>query len=90
MRNEFTAIYLRDEGWYVGSCAELPGANTQGKTLAECRENLKDAILLILESWREESLNDSAAEAIHERIVVETPIRKVTTRRPVGGKRRSN
>ena len=32
---------------------ELPGANTQGKTLDEARENLKEAVELILLSNRE-------------------------------------
>jgi len=50
-----TAIYEEaEEGGYVGYVAELPGANTQGETLAEVRENLSEAIQLILEANREE------------------------------------
>jgi hypothetical protein len=32
MRNEFTAIVEQDGPWYVAYCAEVPGANGQGKT----------------------------------------------------------
>ena len=49
----FTAVFEKTEGWYVGYVEELPGANTQGKTLEETRENLRDAVELILISNRE-------------------------------------
>jgi predicted RNase H-like HicB family nuclease len=39
-----------EEGGFVGHVAELPGANTQGETLEEVRENLSEAIELILTS----------------------------------------
>jgi len=52
----FTAIYEKaDEGGYVGYVAELPGANTQGETLEETRENLKDAVELLLDCYREDA-----------------------------------
>ena len=43
-----------EEGGYIGYVAELPGANTQGETLEEVRENLAEAIQLILEANREQ------------------------------------
>ncbi|HEU4930451.1 MAG TPA: type II toxin-antitoxin system HicB family antitoxin [Pyrinomonadaceae bacterium] len=50
-----TAIFEEaEEGGYIGYVAELPGANTQGDTLEEVRENLGEAIELILNSNREE------------------------------------
>jgi predicted RNase H-like HicB family nuclease len=50
-----TTIYEEaEEGGYVGYVAELPGANTQGETLEEVRENLNEAIQLILEANREQ------------------------------------
>jgi predicted RNase H-like HicB family nuclease len=55
---KFTAVYKKaDEGGYVGYVVELPGANTQGKTLDETRENLKEAVSLLLECYREEAEN---------------------------------
>ena len=51
-----TAIYEEaEEGGYIGYIAELPGANTQGETLEEVRENLMEAMQLILEAHREEA-----------------------------------
>ncbi len=70
MRNEFTAIVEQDGSWYVGYCAEVPGANGQGKTREECLENLREAIALILEFRREESLRALPPDAIQELVVV--------------------
>ncbi len=53
MHNEFTAIYEKDEDWYIGDCLEIPGANGQGSTKEECRTNLAEAIALILAHRRE-------------------------------------
>lgn len=50
IKREFTAVYKKDTNWYVGWVEEIPGVNTQGKTLKETRENLKDALQLILET----------------------------------------
>ncbi|MBI4692323.1 MAG: type II toxin-antitoxin system HicB family antitoxin [Candidatus Terrybacteria bacterium] len=50
MSRQFTAIYKKSGKWYLGWVEEIPGVNTQGKTLKEVKENLKDALLLILET----------------------------------------
>ena len=47
MKNEFTAIIEQDGEWYIAYCPEIPGANGQGKTSEEARENLAEAIMLI-------------------------------------------
>ena len=53
---KYTAIYERGEdGWWVASCLEMPEAITQGETIEEARENLKDAIQLLLEVRREDA-----------------------------------
>jgi predicted RNase H-like HicB family nuclease len=52
MFREFTAIYKKSGKWYLGWIEEIPGVNTQGKTLKETKENLKEALLLILETNR--------------------------------------
>jgi len=53
MQLEFTAVFKEaPEGGYVAFVEELPGANTQGETLEEARENLREAIGLVLESNR--------------------------------------
>ena len=53
---KFTAIYEEaEEGGYIGYIAELPGANTQGETLEETRANLKEAVELLIDCYREEA-----------------------------------
>lgn len=52
MRNEFTAIVERDGRWFTAYSPEIPGANGQGKTKAECLKILSAAIDLILEDRR--------------------------------------
>lgn len=53
MESTFTAIFEKVDEWYIAYAEELPGANTQGRTLEEARENLREAIELILVSNRE-------------------------------------
>ena len=50
---QFTAVYVKVSKGYVAFVEELPGANTQGATLEEARENLKEAVSLVMESNRE-------------------------------------
>jgi len=49
MKREFTAVYEKQDGWINAWIEEIPGVNTQGKTMREARVNLKDALRLILE-----------------------------------------
>ena len=70
MHNEFTAIIERDGEWFIGYCAEIPGANGQGKNLEECRKSLADAITLILEDRREDALRGTPADAFRGTVVV--------------------
>lgn len=46
---QFTAVYQKHGKWYLGWVEEIPGVNTQGKTLREAKENLKDALKVVLE-----------------------------------------
>lgn len=48
----FTAIFRKFPDGYAAFVEELPGANTQGKTLEEARANLSEAIQLVLETNR--------------------------------------
>lgn len=52
MKYKFTAVYKKSGRWYVGWVEEVPGVNTQGKNLKEVKENLKEALRLILETNR--------------------------------------
>ena len=59
MDGGFTAVFEQVGDWWTGYVEELPGANTQGKTMEEARENLKEAIQLILEAKRELARRDA-------------------------------
>lgn len=52
MKAEFTAVFRKVPEGYIGFVEELPGANTQGATLEETRENLEEAVTLVLEANR--------------------------------------
>jgi predicted RNase H-like HicB family nuclease len=71
MHNEFTSIIERDGEWYIAYCPEIPGANGQGLTIDECRENLAEAIALILEDRREDALRGLPDDAVKDMVVVE-------------------
>lgn len=70
MHNEFTAIIERDGDWYIAYSPEIPGANGQGHTKEEARENLAEAIALILEDRREDGLRGLPPEAERETVVL--------------------
>jgi predicted RNase H-like HicB family nuclease len=53
IENRFTAVFQQDGKWWIGWVEELPGANTQGQTLAETRENLKEAVAMVIKANRE-------------------------------------
>ena len=55
---KFTAVYEEcEEGGYVGSIIEISGAITQGETLEETRDNLKEAAQMMLDYYRETAAN---------------------------------
>ena len=68
MIGQFTAVYLKRGKWYVGYVEEIPGVNTQGRTLTEAKRNLKEALVMVLEANRE------IAHRTHTRSAIEEPI----------------
>ena len=70
MPNEFTAIIERDGEWFIAYCAEVPGANGQGRTKEEARESLVEAIELILDDRREDALRGVPPDALRETVTV--------------------
>jgi len=49
---ELTAVFVKVPEGYVAFVEELPGANTQGVTLEEARDNLREAVELVVEANR--------------------------------------
>ena len=70
---EFTAVYKKVAEGYVAYVEELPGANTQGDTLDEARENLKEAVELVLESNRALAREDAGNDDL-----IREPLRLAT------------
>lgn len=60
----FTAVYMKVPEGYIAFVEELPGANTQGATLEEARENLKEAVTLVLEANRELAEKSLAGQTV--------------------------
>jgi predicted RNase H-like HicB family nuclease len=68
---KFTAVFEQEGEWWIGYVEELPGANTQGRTIEEARENLKDAVHLIIEANRELTRRETEGkEVVREELKV--------------------
>jgi predicted RNase H-like HicB family nuclease len=71
---QLTAVYMQVPEGYIAFVEELPGANTQGDTLEEARENLREAVELVLEANRELAEKALAGQSvIREPFLVTTP-----------------
>jgi predicted RNase H-like HicB family nuclease len=71
MKAEFTAIIEpAPEGGFWAICPEVPGANGQGETIAETKDNLRQAIELILEDRKADILRGLPDDAIQETVMI--------------------
>lgn len=71
MKGEVTAIIEKaPEGGYWAICPEVPGANGQGETIDEAKENLKESISLILLDRIEDIKRGLPHDAIQETIAI--------------------
>lgn len=71
MKAEFTAIIEpAPEGGFWAICPEVPGANGQGETIEEAKNNLRDAIELILADRKADILRGLPDDAIQEKVMV--------------------
>ncbi|MBI2761141.1 MAG: type II toxin-antitoxin system HicB family antitoxin [Chloroflexi bacterium] len=72
MQSTFTSVYVKSGEWYVGYIEEVPGANTQGRTLDEARENLREALELVLQANRELAERELAGkDVVREPITID-------------------
>jgi predicted RNase H-like HicB family nuclease len=70
MQIQLTAVFRQTSKGYIAFVEELPGANTQGSTLEEARENLQEAVALVLEANR-----TLAEEELHGADVIREPFK---------------
>ncbi|MCC7349915.1 MAG: type II toxin-antitoxin system HicB family antitoxin [Phycisphaerales bacterium] len=77
MRQQYHTIIKPDpNGWFVGWVEEIPGTITCGKSLDECRRNLRDSLELMIQTHRDEARLSLDASCIQESIeidIAETP-----------------
>jgi predicted RNase H-like HicB family nuclease len=71
MRQRYHTIIRPQTNGFVGWVEEIPGTITQGKSLSECRERLRDALELMLETHRQEARLGLSSRCIQECIDVE-------------------
>jgi predicted RNase H-like HicB family nuclease len=72
MKQRYHSIIRPDKrGWFVGWVEEIPGALTHGRSLEECRRNLKEALELVLETHRDDARQALDSSCIQEPIEIE-------------------
>ena len=73
MKQQYHTIIKPDaNGWFVGWVEEIPGTITTGRSLDECRHNLKDALELMLETHRDEARLGLDPTCLQETMEVDT------------------
>jgi predicted RNase H-like HicB family nuclease len=70
MKHQFTSVIEKRGKSYVAYVEEIPGVNTQGRTLAEARLNLKEALAMVIEANRELAARGRTRETRRDPIVV--------------------
>jgi predicted RNase H-like HicB family nuclease len=73
MRVQLTAVFEKVPLGYIAYVEELPGANTQGRTLEEARSNLFEAVEMTIEANR-----NLSEEEIHDRVMIKEPFAVLT------------
>jgi len=68
-----TIIKPEPNGWFVGWVEEIPGTITQARTLEECRDNLRDALELMLQTHRDEARIPLDSTCIQEALDIDVP-----------------
>ena len=71
MLSTYTAKYIKINSGYMGQLLEWPEVITEGKTLDECREMLKDALNEMIRAYRQQQKEIPIGRALFEQIPVE-------------------
>jgi predicted RNase H-like HicB family nuclease len=74
MKHDYHVVYTPiEDGWIMATVPELPGAVTQGRDMNEARSNIREAVELLLESYRENAEKDAPGNAMWETLSIEVP-----------------
>lgn len=72
MKREYSVVYQEvEDGWIMATVPELPGAVTQGRDLTEARSMIKEAVELLLQSYRDHAAQEAPGNAIWEILTVD-------------------
>ena len=71
MQRTFEATIEKRDRWYIGWVEAVPGAFSQGRTIKEIQENLKEAVQLILESQHELRAKGTTGKILKRKIQVQ-------------------
>lgn len=72
MRQRYHTIFKPGQsGWFVGWVEEVPGTITHARTLEECRQRLRESLLLMLETHRDEARVALDATCIQEALEID-------------------
>ncbi|KYH33363.1 MULTISPECIES: type II toxin-antitoxin system HicB family antitoxin [Neomoorella] len=71
MLSNYTARYTKISSGYLGQLVEWPEVITEGKTLEECREMLKDALREMILAYRQQKKEIPPGGALLEQVPVE-------------------
>jgi predicted RNase H-like HicB family nuclease len=72
VRHDYHVVYTTiEDGWIMATVPELPGAVTQGRDLDEARANIREAVEILLQSYRDNAEKDLLGNAIWETLSVE-------------------
>ena len=75
MKHEFYVTYTPiEDGWILAQAPEIPGAVTQGRTMDEARAMIKEAVELLLESYRENAEQNASNDTVRETLFIETKV----------------
>jgi predicted RNase H-like HicB family nuclease len=74
MKREYEVIYQEvEDGWIMATVPDLPGAVTQGKDMDEARTMIREAVELLLESYRANAMHDAPQNSVCESLTVDVP-----------------
>jgi predicted RNase H-like HicB family nuclease len=84
MRQRYHTIFRPEQnGWFVGWVEEVPGTITHGKSLEECRDNLRQSLELMLETYRDEARAGLTDGCIQEALEIDVADTHMLRHQPV-------
>lgn len=81
MKNRYTVVFEKSDKWWAVHVEGLPGALSQGRTLNEARENIKEAIAMIIEVNEHLSgVTVQATDVLREDVIVHAVKQRASVR----------